>query len=249
MKIDKKALHFALLFFPIGLLCAWYLAYTNSTVAANLGVEVSLPLLLLATFIQVALVYTLLLAYLGHQLARKVGLLRPFSFEKTLGGKAVLLALLSALVMLSDYFVFAPHIPQVQASYSPASFSLVTLLFSMLYGGVLEEIMLRLFFLSLLVFILDLLFGRTRQGLEIPKAYYHVANLIAAILFALGHLPATHAAFGALSGMLVLRSLVLNGVLGYLFGWVYLKMGIQYAMITHALTHLFFQGILFIFVF
>ncbi|MFA6696143.1 MAG: hypothetical protein WCR85_05900, partial [Sphaerochaeta sp.] len=75
MKIDKKALHFALLFFPIGLLCAWYLAYTNSTVAANLGVEISLPLLLLATFIQVALVYTLLLAYLGHQLARKVGLL------------------------------------------------------------------------------------------------------------------------------------------------------------------------------
>nr|WP_319472203.1 CPBP family glutamic-type intramembrane protease [uncultured Sphaerochaeta sp.] len=249
MKIDKKALHFAMFFFPIGLLCAWYLAYTNSTVAANLGVDVSLPLLLLTTFIQIALVYTLLLAYLGYQLARKVCLLRPLSFEKTLVGKAVLLGLLSALVMLSDYYVFAPHIPQVQVSYSPESFSLIALLFSMLYGGILEEIMLRWFFLSFLVFVLDLFRGRTKQGLEIPKAYYHVANLAAAILFALGHLPATQAAFGTLSGILVLRSLILNGVLGYLFGWVYLTMGIQYAMTTHALTHLFFQGILFIFIF
>ncbi len=141
------------------------------------------------------------------------------------------------------------EIPQVQASYSPDSFSLIALLFSMLYGGILEEIMLRLFFLSLLVFILDLVFGKTEQGLEIPKAFYLIANLIAAILFALGHLPATQATFGSLSGMLVLRSLVLNGVLGYLFGWVYIKWGIQYAMITHALTHLFFQTLLFLFIF
>ncbi len=141
-------------------------------------------MLLLATFIQVTLVYTLLLAYLGHQLASKVNLLRPLTFEKKLVGKAVLLGFVSALVMLSDYYIFAPQIPQVQASYSPPdSFSLIALLFSMLYGGILEEIMLRLFFLSLLVFILDLVFGKTKQGLEIPKAYYLIANLIAAIFF------------------------------------------------------------------
>ncbi len=249
MKIDKNAGHFALLFFPVGLLCAWYLAYTNNATAASLGVEVSLPLLLLTSFIQVSLIYTLVLGYLGHQLAGKVSLLKRLTFHKDATIKAVLLGLVSAIIMLSDYYLFAPHIPQVQASYDPESFSLIALVFSMLYGGVIEEIMLRLFFLSLLVFILDLIFKKSKQGYPIPRAYYHVANVVAALFFALGHLPATQVAFGSLTGLLIIRSLVLNGVLGYLFGWVYIRWGIQYAMVSHALTHLFFQSILFLFIF
>jgi membrane protease YdiL (CAAX protease family) len=68
----------------------------------------------------------------------------------------------------------------------------------MLYGGIIEEIMLRFFFLSLLVFMLD--FGRrTRAQKPIPAWFYLIANLIAALLFALGHLPATKMAFGEIT--------------------------------------------------
>ncbi|MGE4453507.1 MAG: CPBP family glutamic-type intramembrane protease [Sphaerochaeta sp.] len=248
MKIDKKAGQFALLFFPVGLLCAWYLAYTNYLRAAEVGVQASLALILATSFIQVAIIYTLVLGYLGHQLAAKVSLLKRLTFQREATRKAVLLGLASAIIMLSDYYLFAPHIPQVQASYTPESFSLIALVFSMLYGGIIEEIMLRLFFLSLLVFILDLIFKKSKQGYSIPRAYYHVANVVAALFFALGHLPATQMAFGSLTGLLILRSLILNGLLGYLFGWIFIRWGIQYAMVSHALTHLFFQGILFLFI-
>jgi hypothetical protein len=144
--------------------------------------------------------------------------------------------------------LFAPFIPQVKAAYTREAFTLSGLLFSMLYGGVIEEIMLRLFFLSLLVFLMDKIFDAKRGEAPIRPLFYQIANILAAVLFALGHLPATQVAFGGLTTLLVLRSLVLNGVLGWIFGLLYLKLGLQYAMMAHALTHLFNQAILLLFI-
>ncbi len=248
MKIEKNALRFALSILPVGIVCSVYLAVTNYHAAQAMGSTISLAVLIVTSLIQVAGIYTLILAYLGYQLATKAGLLKPFSFNRYDMIKALLLSVFSGAIMLSDYYVFAPLIPQVKAAYVPEAFNLPALLFSMLYGGVLEEIMLRFFFLSLIVVIMDLVFKRTKTEQPIPAFYYFIANFIAAVFFALGHLPATRVAFGSLSGILVLRSLILNGVLGYLFGWVYIKMGLQYAMITHGLTHLVFQGVLYLFI-
>jgi len=59
-----------------------------------------------------------------------------------------------------------------------------------------------------------------------------IANIIAAVLFGLGHLPAT-AASVALTPLVVTRALVLNGLGGVGFGYLYMKHGLESAMIAH----------------
>ena len=63
------------------------------------------------------------------------------------------------------------------------------------------------------------------------------ANVAAALLFAASHLPATVLLFGELIAPILARCFLFNGGFGLLFGWMYRKYGIQYAMLSHALLH------------
>lgn len=248
MQLNRKAIRFSLLAFPVGVATSVYLAFTNMRAMQQMGVEAPAYVLVLSSLIQIAGIYTLVLGYLGYVLSERVNLAPVGFLEKKKALHAILAGFVCALVMLSDLYLFAPHILQIQAAYTREAFSLPALLFAMLYGGVIEEIMLRLFFLSLLVFLMDKLLDAKRGDAPIRPLFYHIANVAAALLFALGHLPATEVAFGGLTTLLVVRSLVLNGLLGWLFGLLYLKLGLQYAMIAHALTHLFNQAILVLFI-
>ena len=62
------------------------------------------------------------------------------------------------------------------------------------------------------------------------------ANVIAALLFAAGHLPATFQLLGN-SPLIIFRCFLLNGGLGFLFGELYRKYGLRYAMIAHGGCH------------
>ena len=244
MQLQKNALQLGLRLLPVGVLCSIYLAMTNITVMRQGGMDAPVALLVFSSLIQVAFIYTLTLSYVGYLLAQKTDLIKPFAFVRKETVYTILVGFGCALVMVSDYFLFAPLIPQIKAVYTKESFTLVSLLFSMLYGGIIEEIMLRLFFLSLVVFIFDLMGRKTKNGKPLPRWYYWTANTLAALLFALGHLPATQMAFGSLTPLLVGRAFLLNGVLGFVFGLLYIQKGLQYAMLAHALTHLFNQAIL-----
>lgn len=103
---------------------------------------------------------------------------------------------------------------------------------AILYGGIVEELMLRLFFMSGVAFILVKLTRREGKGIIIT------ANVIASLLFAAGHLPATLVTFGGLTPLLLVRCFLLNGGFGILFGELYRRWGIQYAMLSHMLLHL-----------
>jgi len=65
-----------------------------------------------------------------------------------------------------------------------------------------------------------------------------VANVLAAVIFAAGHLPATINIFGSLTPLLIFRCFLLNGSFGIVFGWLYQKYGIQYAMLGHMGFHI-----------
>lgn len=41
--------------------------------------------------------------------------------------------------------------------------------------------------------------------------------------------------FGGLNNLIMVRSFLLYSILGMVFGWVYQNLGLQYAMIVHAL--------------
>lgn len=202
--------------------------------------------LMLTGAIQVA-VYAALSAFFGFKLARRTGLDVPFDRQLRTVAVALLTGLVSAFIIVTaDKWVFMPLIPAlqppegVQYTLSPGYLGM-----GVLYGGIIEELMMRLFLMSLVVFLLNKLVSviRRTQQPDVPTWIYWLAIGIVALLFAAGHLPATAAMIG-LSPMIVLRSFVLNGIAGFLFGLLFWKKGLTAAMIAHASTHLFNQLVL-----
>lgn len=98
------------------------------------------------------------------------------------------------------------------------------------YGGIAEEILLRLFGMSLLAWLGSFI-SKTTDGRP-TAAVFWTANILAAVLFGLGHLPAT-ATLVPLTPLVVTRALVLNGLAGLGFGYLYWKRGLESAMIAH----------------
>ena len=113
------------------------------------------------------------------------------------------------------------------------------------YGGILEEVMLRLFMMSLIAFILYLLFEKSKDKPSVKILV--LSNIISALLFAAGHLPATILMIG-LTPMIILRCFLLNGTFGLMFGWLYRKYGLRYAMIAHMGCHIISKMIWILFV-
>ena len=114
-------------------------------------------------------------------------------------------------------------------------FSYWGLLVGILYGGVFEEILLRLFFMSLLIWVFLKVFKRTIENLS-SKVYW-IAIFISSAFFAAGHLPATEMFFGELTTILIVRSFLLNGIGGLFFGYLYWKKGLEYAILSHVFCH------------
>jgi membrane protease YdiL (CAAX protease family) len=98
------------------------------------------------------------------------------------------------------------------------------------YGGIAEEILLRLFVMSFFVWLGHFV-SKTAEG-KPTAAVIWTANILAAALFGLGHLPAL-VPLVPITPLVIARTIVLNGVLGVVFGWLYWKRGLEAAMISH----------------
>lgn len=179
---------------------------------------------------------------LGLLLARRVGLGAPL-VEARLAGQAVggrLRALLlpsvlvgvgaAALIIALDLLVFARGMPAGASGPAVANPPAWQGFFASFYGGITEELLMRLFLMSLLAWLLGLVW-REAPGRPAPGAFW-VANVATAVLFGLGHLPTT-AALVPLTPAVVGRTIVLNGIAGVGFGYLYWKKGLESAMLAH----------------
>ncbi|MCB0065055.1 MAG: CPBP family intramembrane metalloprotease [Caldilineaceae bacterium] len=109
------------------------------------------------------------------------------------------------------------------------------LLLRVLYGGITEEILLRWGVMSLLVWLVWRV-GQRGQRAPHPGVVWS-GNVLAALLFGAGHLPAL-AAFGvAFTVPMVLAVVIGNALAGIIFGWLYWRKGLEAAMLAHAGTH------------
>ena len=178
----------------------------------------------------------LFLGAAGIWLGKKTGLWRD---ERSIKRKPLVAAIVIAVIggmalILPDIFFFGKHIPAIAESYA-AKPTVPYLVATITYGAVIEEVMLRLFWMSLIAFILWKVFDRKA---ETPSVGLLVAaNVIAALLFAAGHLPATFMMLGT-TPMIIFRCFLLNGGFGLAFGWLYRKYGLRYAMIAHGGCHI-----------
>ena len=242
MKNWKQALKFSLCLLPIAFIGGWFalemtIASIDPAVIEDAISQVGTIFLvkLLSSISSAA--YVFFAGFFGYILAEKIGLLRPMKIEKTTLIRVLIFSALGGAILSLDAWTFAKWIPALQDSYlSAGTFDATVWIASILYGGVSEEILIRLFLMSLFSFMGWKLFFK-KEG-TVPTKVMIASNIIAAIIFAAGHLPSTLLLFGTLTPLLLVRCFLLNGAAGLLFGCFYRKYGIQYAILAHIFFHL-----------
>jgi hypothetical protein len=212
------------------------------TIQGSLLQNLSVPLSVLLTgqIIQNTVMFAVII-FIGLILAKKVGFGLPIlegwlegrevkSYLKSILGISIGLGILAGILMIGlDYlFSFAGvTINIAQSSINPPVWQGFLASF---YGGINEEILLRLFLMTLLVWIFFKI-KKTAEG-KPTKAGIWLAIILAAVIFGIGHLP-TVMTITTLTPLLIVRSIILNAVGGIIFGWLYWKKGLESAMISH----------------
>jgi hypothetical protein len=200
---------------------------------------VSLPLLVVAGVAQNLVLFAVLIG-VGLLLARKLGVgapllegwlyheaspvrLRDSLKHGALVGIAVGIVLLIIIIPAASHL---PGLPFVSASRASV-WKRVLVCF---YGGIDEEILMRLFLLTLFAWFGSKVFQKQKAGLS-PVTFW-IANTAVAILFGLGHLPGA-ALVMHITPTVVILALALNGIAAISFGYLYWKRGLESAMIAH----------------
>lgn len=222
-----------------GLSAAAVLPYMAQTMPERFArIPVSLPVLAAAQGLQ-ALVVIGLMALLGLRMGHRVGLGSPL-LAGWLGGPRVAVAALRpwhslavgvlaalaviGLSLLVDPLMPAPANPPLDAG---AGRSALYGFLASFYGGIAEELQLRLFLMTLLLWIV------ARIGKRTPRdGTYWGAIIAAALLFGTGHLPAAVQIWGP-DALVIARTVLLNAVAGVAFGWLYWKRGLEMAVLAH----------------
>ncbi|MEH7383328.1 CPBP family intramembrane glutamic endopeptidase [Bacillus sp. JJ1533] len=188
------------------------------------------PVLVLISILQ-SVVLLGVSAFIGTLLAPKVEL-HWWLVDQWLNGtpvpypilRTILLSLvvgaLAAIVIIGLDYLFMKRMPKVDMD-EPSMFQSFLASF---YGGISEEVLTRLFLMTVVVYAFSLL--------GIGTASYWIGILFAALLFGIGHLPAAFALFGK-TKLVFWRTVLLNMVPGILFGYLYWRFGIEIAMIAH----------------
>lgn len=196
---------------------------------------------------QNAVIFAVVVA-VGLFFAYRVGLGAPileafFAREKVservkaiLAPSIVLGVTASVVVIALDAFLFAPALKaQIGAAAAPNAATLGAPpawqgLLASFYGGIAEEAMMRLLLLSLFAW-LGKFISHTADSRP-TLAVLWIANLLVAIIFGLGHLPVTSLVI-AITPLVVVRAVVLNGLVGLVCGYLYWTRGIESAMLSH----------------
>ena len=141
----KNPLVFALALLPVaiigGIFTGMYMIDTSSPdnlerLLAQFG---SANVLILITSIQTC-TYALFCGFFGYILADKIGLIKPFKVEKDITIKAIAFGALTGALLILDYCISGNVYPTIK-EVTEAGLSVSSIIASIFYGGVIEEIM------------------------------------------------------------------------------------------------------------
>jgi len=200
---------------------------------------VPFPILISAMIAQAIVLFSIAI-FTGLFLGKKVGLGAPI-LEGWLNSETVkarfwpilkISTFLGVLVGISLFFLdrvafafFIEPITEFQAK--PPLWQRFLVSF---YAGIGEEIAMRLFLMTVIVWISSKI-RKTPTGLPTSLGVW-IAIILISVIFGLGHLPMT-ARFQQINSLVVFRAILLNGIAGVVFGWLYWKKGLESAMIAH----------------
>ena len=197
---------------------------------------------LLAGILQSSILFALMI-FFGLLLSKKIGMGAPL-LQNILEGKnqskelksiivpSITLGILAGALILLFNIPFTRLIPELQNMEVPIIPAWKGFLASF-YGGIAEEVLLRLFLVSLFAWLSSIIKKNKNGNLTVSGIWLSI--ILAAVVFGLGHLPATAKIFN-LTGLVVARAIILNGIGGIIFGWLYWKKGLEAAILSHFST-------------
>ena len=196
------------------------------------------PAILLAQVVQSLILFSVAI-FVGLYLAKRVGFGVPIlggvlegknevGYLRSIIGLSIGMGVLATiLIVLFSLMFFDISVAFLRVE---MSIPIWKALLACFYGGIGEEVLFRLFLMTLMVWILTF-FVRTPDGRPTVSGIW-LAIVLSSVVFGLGHLPIT-GDLVPLSPMVIARALLLNGVAGIIFGWLYQKNGLESAMISH----------------
>lgn len=199
---------------------------------------VSTTQIIFLQIVQSAVLFSILI-YIGLFLSNKVGFSLPLvqalidrkkyrnSLRSDVFLSVILAILASILIIIGDRIFIQLGVIVDISSVNPELWKRFLVSF---YGGISEEIILRLFLMTLLVWIGQKLINTKNNDKK--RIVIWLAIIAASLIFGLGHLPFT-ATITELTPLIIARALILNGIGGVIFGWLYWKKGLEFAIISH----------------
>ena len=234
----KKLINWKL-FFILLIICVItsMLVIPYSLALTSIEVEIT-PIRLFISGIQNLVLFAIVI-FLGLFLSKPIGMGLPI-LQGVLEGKnqtkklksillpSISLGILAGIIIVLISIPFNKLIPEFQNL--EVSIAAWKALLASFYGGIAEEVLLRLFLVSLFVWIVFKIKKDKDGGPAVFGIWLSI--ILAAVFFGLGHLPAT-AQITNLTGIVIVRAIVLNGIAGIIFGWLYWKKGLESAIIAH----------------
>ena len=202
--------------------------------------RMSMPRLVVLSLLQGAVIFAIATG-VGLWAAHSIGLGAPY-IEAALAGSgpaqalipmlqvAIIFGLLAgAILLIADYF-FLPYWPEALRDIARKT-TLLENFAASFYGGINEEILVRLLGLSAFAWLLSRIW-HTSAGLPTSTIFW-ISNVVLAILFGIGHLPALKNLLGKIPPLMLARSLLLNFPVGLMCGWLFWTYGIEAAIVAH----------------
>ncbi len=199
---------------------------------------ISLPNLLAAQFAQATVLF-LISIFTGLYLGKKIGFGTPVldfliankklpsSFIPTMKLAVIIGVLTGFVVFILEMFVFSMYTePLIRFFVTPPLWE--RLLYSF-YVGIVEELVLRFFLVTLLVWI-SWKIKRTSGG-KPTKTGVWMAIIMVSFIYGLGYLLSSDG--GSADQLNVLRVILLNGITGIMFGWLYWKKGLEASIVAN----------------
>lgn len=184
--------------------------------------------------------------FVGVGLASRVGLSSPAA-EAVAGRRNIASALkpqiapglvggsVGGVAIISAWLLWKPFLPVEFVTRAERLNKSLPFLTRLLYGGIIEELLVRWGVMTLLVW---LAWRLLQKGRGEPRLIFFVtAIIVSSVVFGLGHLPLASALGVDFTVAIVSFVVVANSVFGLIAGYLYWKKGLEAAVIAHMLTH------------
>jgi len=244
--INRKIFFVLLSLSLISVICVFpYVLTIQGEVIRKIGQPIWL--IFIAQFIQCIILFSIAI-FFGLFFSKKIHFSLPLleaifekrNYKKILNnilGKSIILGVITAVIIYIVDILFTIQGAGITTHQNPAP--VWQKLIAAFYGGITEEILMRLFLMTFFLWIGMKIF-KQKQPTVIG---IWVSIFLAAIIFGLGHLPIT-ASVTKINALVISRAVVLNGIGGIIFGWLFWKKGLESAMIAHFTADIFLLTLL-----